>query len=143
MEIVAQIADITGILSFLIGILTFITTLRIRSKIRANLEKSDYIKEIDNHVNDLKSYYDTMIKDELYTSELLDTIDVTLDDIQILYGSILPKKLSGQIRKLRNFIKNSCQKNLSDKKAKIDCAKQIHTIASKLAKEKRVLWQSI
>lgn len=139
-DFLSSTADILGIISFLIGIGTFITTLRIRKKMLLHVEKSDYIKEIDNQIQDLKSYYDTMRKDdELYNSSLLETIDAKLDDIQIAYDTILPKDLSNLIKKLRNHIKNNCQTSLTNKSAKTECAKQLHTIIAKLAKEKKVL----
>ena len=140
MNILSIIADIAGILSFLIGVGTLVVALRIRNKILSNVEKSDYIQEIDSHIKNLLSYCETIKKDELYTSELLDTIDIALDDLQIAYGTILPKDLSSLIKKLRNHIKFACQKNIKDEVAKRDCAKQLHTIASKLRKEKKVLW---
>ena len=139
MNYLSLAADILGIVSFLIGIGTFATTLRIRKKMLLHVEKSDYLQEIDNQVKNLLSYYETITIDNMYTVTLLDKIDVTLDDLQIAYGSILPKDLSTQIRKLRTHIKQKCYTNLKDQNAKRECAKQLHTIASKLAKEKKVL----
>lgn len=135
----STVADILGIISFLIGIGTFITTLRIRKKMMVHVEKSDYLKEIDEQVKNLLSYYETMTKDEIFNSPLLDRIDVDLDDLLIAYGSILPKELVSQIKKARNYIANKCHKNLNDKAVKRELAKQLHSIASKLAKEKKIL----
>lgn len=134
------ISDIIGVISFLVGTATFVTTLRIRKKIMLHIEKSDYLQEIDNKVKNLISYYETIVKDDVYNISLLDKIDVDLDDLLIAYGLVLPKDLVGQIKKLRNYIENKCYNNINDKSAKRECAKKLHSIASKLAKEKKMLW---
>lgn len=140
MNYVSIIADITGIISFIIGFITFLVTLRIRKKLLQHIEKSDYIQDIDNQVKNLLSYCETINRDEeLYTDILLDTIDTNLEDLQIAYETILPKKLSGSIKKLRNLIKQRCYEHLDDKDAKRECAKQLHALATKLNKEKKVL----
>lgn len=140
MTYLSTIADVLGILSFLISIPTFFTALGIRKKMMIHVEKTDYLQEIDTQVQNLYSYYDTITKDGvLYNKIILDKVDVSLDDLIIAYETILPKELVSKMKKLRNHIKNKCMKDLSDKNAKSECARQLHTIASKLAKEKKLL----
>lgn len=140
MNTLSLIADITGIISFIIGLGTFITTLKLRKKIVSHVEKSDYYEEVEAQSKNLLSYCDTINKDNVYNTDLLDMIDITLDDLVIAYGSILPKDLLSQIKKVRNHIKNKCQKSTNDKEARRECVKQLHRIAVRLLKEKKVLW---
>ncbi len=136
---ISFIADILGILSFLVGIGTFFTTLRIRKKMIMHVAKSDYRQEIDTQVKNLRSYYETIIKDNIYTESLLIKLEMELDDLIIAYDAILPKDLTSKMKKLKAHISGKCLKDLNDKQFKIDCAKQIHSIASKLAKEKKII----
>lgn len=139
MKIVSYAADVLGIISFFISIFTYITTLNIKKKMVAHVEKTDYLNDIDNQVKNLNSYYHTIVDDDVYNSTLLSKIDADLDDLQVLYSLILPKDLLSCIKKLRKNIENDYHGNLNSTKAKRTCARQLHTIASKLAKEKKVL----
>ena len=139
MDHLSFIADVIGIVSFLIGIGTFVNTLRIRKKILLRVEKMDFFQEIDGQVNNLFSYYETITTDGMYNEKLLAKIDASLDDLQISYESILPKKISTRIKELRTYIKQNCLVNLNDQAVKRECSQKLHSIALQLKKEKKVL----
>ena len=140
MQVVSYIADFAGIISLVLGIVTLRTTVGIRKNLLIRIEKSDFIQVIDSKIANLNSYHDTMTKDEVFYDEnLLYKIDMDLDDIIIAYGTILPNYITSQIRKLRAHIKDVCLKDLNNKTAMRDCAKMLHSLASKLAKEKKLL----
>ena len=81
-----------------------------------------------------------MLKDDsLYNEILLQRIDAQLEDIYIAYETILPKKFLSEITKLRNHIKNKCLTDLKGKKAKQECINKIHSIYTRLRKEKKLL----
>ncbi len=139
-ELLSKVADTLGIISAGVGIFTFGTTLRIRKSLLKHTEKRDYMKDIDNKINDLLSYYETLSKDDsLYTLDLLDLIVEKLTDIIILYETILPKKILGDISKLIDHIKKNCCADITNTSAKRECKQKIHSIITKLKKEKGLL----
>lgn len=139
-ELLSKFADGIGIISAGIGIFTFGTTLRIRKSLLKHTEKSDYMKDIDNQINKLLSYYEMLSKDEsFYTLDLLDLIVENLTDITILYETILPKKVLGDISKLIDHIRKKCCADITNISAKRECKQKIHSIVTKLRKEKGLL----
>ena len=139
LDIISIVADFAGIISFIISICTFVVALRIRRRMLIRVEKASFFNEIDGQVANLLSYYETITTDNVYNSDLLVKIEVDLEDILIAYSCIIPKEVIAQIKKLRNLIKNKCQVNIHDRNARTECVKQLHSISSKLAKEKKVL----
>ncbi len=91
-DILSIISDFIGIISLVLGIITLVKTVGIKKSLRKHIEKSDYSNDIDNQINELQSYYDTLVKDkQLYSVELLISLEGQLDDIWISYETILPK----------------------------------------------------
>lgn len=140
LQCLGVVADVFGILSFVLGLVTLAMTVGIKKSLLKHIEKSDYLQDIDAQVAELKSFYDTLLKDDsLYNEILLQRIDAQLEDVYIGYETILPKKFLAEIAKLRNHIKNRCLRNLEDRRAKQDCINQIHSIYTRLRKEKKLL----
>lgn len=139
-DILGTVADFCGLLSLILGIITLVMAVGIKKSLIKHVEKSAYLNDIDNQIKDLKSFYDTIDKDNsLYNFELLDRIDAQLEDIYISYETILPRKLLAQISKLRNHIQKEYSKNLGDKNFQRECKKQLHCIYIRLGKEKKLL----
>lgn len=139
-DILSIISDFIGIISLVLGIITLVKTVGIKKSLRKHIEKSDYSNDIDNQINELQSYYDTLVKDkQLYSVELLISLEGQLDDIWISYETILPKKLLNEIKSLIDHINKNCQKNLHDNNAKTKCTQDLRKICTKLRKEKKML----
>ena len=138
--ILSIVADFAGIISLVLGVITLIKAVGIKTSLRKHIEKSDYSNDIDNQINELQSYYDTLVKDKsLYKKELLIGLEGQLDDILIGYETILPKKLLNEIKSLITHINNKCQNHLLDEDAKIKCTQDLRKICAKLRKEKKML----
>ena len=104
------------------------------------VEKSDYLQDIDNQINELLSYHETLLFDStLYDIELLQRIDLVLQDILIKYETILPNKFLTEIKELRILIEEKCEVNLQDQDSKQQCILSIKAICSRLEKEKKLL----
>lgn len=138
--VLSIVADFAGIISLGLGVVTLIKAVGIKTSLRKQIEKSDYSNDIDNQINELQSYYDTLVKDKsLYSKELLMNLEGQLDDILIGYETILPKKLLNEIRSLISHINKKCQKDLDNEDAKIKCTQDLRKICAKLRKEKKLL----
>lgn len=132
-------ADIISYISMVITIITLCTTVGIRKSLLAHIEKSDYLKDIDNKIKTLRSYEETIEKDtSLCNDALFDFISVQLDDILISYETILNKKIITQIKTLKTFVENNKGERMSENK-KIECRKQLHAICTRLEKEKKLI----
>lgn len=138
-QVFGVVADFVGVFSFIVGGITSFNTFRIKKNLLKHTEKSDYQQDIDAQINEIQSFCDTLKKDQsLYTVELLDLIMEQLSDIEILYETIMPRKIMNDISKLKVHIRKKCYTNLNDEKAKRECRQQLHNINTKLRKEKKV-----
>lgn len=132
-------ADLISYISVVLTVITMLTTMGIRKSLLAHIEKSDYLKDIDNRIKVLRSYEDTIIKDpSLCNDALFDYISVQLDDILISYETILKKKIITQIKELKSFVENNKGTKMNDTK-KTECQKKIHAICTRLEKEKKLI----
>ncbi|MGN0456467.1 MAG: hypothetical protein ACI4F2_06390 [Acutalibacteraceae bacterium] len=139
LQMLGIIADCFGIISLFLGIVTLKMTLGIKESLLRHIEKSDYLRDIDNQIKELISFRETLLKDRLYNQELLERIDAQLDEIYISYETILPKKLLGEISRLRKHIVEKCLCDLSNNEYKRKCTRDLHTIYTNLKKEKKIL----
>ena len=132
-------SDVVSHISIILTIVTLCTTIGIRKSLLAHIEKSDYIEDIDDRIKLLRSYEATIKKDpELCNEALLNYIYDQLDDILISYETILKKKIISQIKTLEKYIDENKKKTLN-KDVKRECQKQLHSICTRLEKEKKVL----
>ena len=117
-----------------------ITAIGIKSSLVKQIEKSDYLKDIDNQITELRSYYNTLLKDPiLYSENLLQNIDAILEEISISYETILPKKAVNEIKQTRRLIDERCLTNLEDVKSKQACTRNLNRICIRLKKVKKTL----
>lgn len=138
MQTLSIVADVISLFSFLVSALTFISTLRVRRALIRHVEASGYREEIEESINNLTSYYETMKKD-LYNKSVLDMVDDELDNILNSYEEILPNEIVSRIKKLQKHMKNKCYCNINDRDAKRECEKQIRSICVRLRREKKIL----
>lgn len=123
---VAPYSNLITILSFIITIITLIITARI-SKI---VKKSDYRKNIREHVDALMGCCSTLRNDKaIVKDELFDDIWEHLDTIDITYGEVIGKKLIKKVRELKEYISSEesrKQENYSE------CARRLSSFAKEL-----------
>lgn len=123
---VTPYANIITILSFILTIATLIITTRI-SRI---VKKSDYRKNIREHVDALNGCCSTLRRDKsIVKDELFEDIWEHLDTIDITYGEVVGKKLNIKIHELKEYI-------LSEETRKpenfSECARRLSTFAKEL-----------
>ena len=124
----------------ILGIVTMITAIGIKKSLVKQIEKTDYMKDIDNQINNLRSYYNTLMKDpSLYSANLLQNIDATLEEISISYETILPRKVINEINQTRKLVSGPCLDNLEDVKANNMCIRKLNTLCIRLGKVKKTL----
>nr|MBQ4454380.1 hypothetical protein [Clostridia bacterium] len=118
--------NIITIISFLATVITLIITSRI-SKI---VKKSDYRKNIREHVDALAGCCSTLRNDKtIVKDELFDDIWEHLDTIDIIYGEVIGKKLIKKVHELKQYISSEETRkpeNFSE------CARRLSTFAKEL-----------
>ncbi len=132
-------ADWVTYISMIITCITLFTTVRIRKTLLSHVEKSDYMRDIDNKIKSLRAYEETLNKDAVLCNDsFYDCITIELDDIVISYENILPRSIISEIEELMTLVQNS--KGLSNtSKAKSNCQRKLHAICTRLEKEKKLL----
>lgn len=139
MTIIGNIADILGIISFILGIWTLCTTTGIKKSLLYHVEKSSYLENIDHNIANLKALVITLKEDEkLYTQNYLDMVVEELNCILVYYGTVIEKKDVTRIKKLKTHIEEKCS-NLKDSKAKRHLKEELDYFCMKLDKEKKML----
>lgn len=133
------IADIAGVLSFVISGITLLTAVGIRKAVLKNVEKNDYRTQSDAIITKLYSYYVSFKQDSAYGKPLLLELQDFLDELSISYGTILSKQTTAKIKNLHSHIEKRCLSNLSDTKSKDMCCHLINEIKARLKKEKYLL----
>lgn len=63
-DVVSKGADVVGIISLGISLVTLLNTRKIRSSMIAHVETSEYRKEIDEQIEELEVFRDLLVKDE-------------------------------------------------------------------------------
>ena len=103
-DVVSKGADIVGIISLGISLVTLLNTGKIRSSMIAHVETSEYRKEIDEQIGDLEVFRDILIKGEGLNSQVFLKLITQLENIRISYVTILPTKLLKRIATLYEHI---------------------------------------
>ncbi len=132
-------ADWVTYISMIITCITLFTTVRIRKTLLSHVEKSDYMRDIDNKIKSLRAYEETLNKDAVLCNDsFYDCITIELDDIVISYENILPRSIISEIEELMTLVQNSKGLN-NTSKAKSNCQRKLHAICTRLEKEKKLL----
>lgn len=141
--IISKLADILGIVAFVISVCTFITTRGIRKSMLAHVESSDYRKAIDQQINELEAYRIILIERAAQDANdvFFTKLTVVLEDISIAYETILPKRVLKKINDLIELIRNELNP-ISGYRSKKDvdkCISLLSYIVAELKKEKGII----
>ncbi len=139
-EILSFSADIAGIISLLISIATLLLASGIRSSISKQVEKNDYMRDIDDQLIELTASYESLLDGKIaIDDEFYDLILHKLEVFPIRYERILKSKIVKEINALIDYIECMCKRNPSEKRHRQECASKLHRLILILEKEKKVL----
>lgn len=135
----ATATDIVSWIALLITIGTLFTTVGIRKSLLLYVEKSEYLKDIDNRITILRSYEETLKKDyAICGPTIYDWVIEQLDDILINYGNLLKKNLKPDIEELLSLAEES-KKTKDVEKTASNYQRKLHALCTKLEKEKKLI----
>lgn len=140
--IVAKMADVSGVISLIVAIITLILAGGIKTSILKFVEKNDYKQDIDKHLTNLQAILDSYNDPKTqasYNEETLDQLLYILETFQGSYDMILTKKNMKGIDALSKHIENKCKKDISNVQYKRECRTQLHKLILRLGKEKMVI----
>lgn len=140
-SIIAKIADIVGIVSLIISLVTLSVTRGIRKSMLAHVESSDYRKDIDEQINELDACRKLLIEGTSLNDTFYPKLIAKLDDIRIAYETILPPKVIKQINNLIKLIGGSLSDVPPPHNQKVirKCISQLGYVIAELKKEKNIL----
>ena len=132
-------ADLAGIISLVISIVTLVLASGIRKSMLRHIEKTDYLQDIDRQLTELQASYESLIDKAIPTDATSFTLlKSKLEVIPIWYEVILSKKVMQRVIALIDLVEK-CKSNLSDTKTIQTCASQLHILILMLEKEKKLL----
>lgn len=140
--IIAKIADVSGVISLIVAIITLILAGGIKKSILKFVEKNDYRQDIDKHLTNLQAIFDSFNDPQTQISYNTDTLDKLLDTFEIFqvsYETILRKRVMKSINTLSNNIENKYKSDISNTQYKRECRSQLHRLILRLEKEKRMI----
>lgn len=132
-------ADILGITSFFISLITLFVTSGIKRAQRRQVEKSDYSMDVDNQIEKLQSFHDLIMVNEGDVASLMYELEETLLTIEIYYEMLLPKKVKAEINGLKNYLQFNLGKAPYSESALKNVARQLTVLMARLKKVKKNL----
>lgn len=141
-ETVSIVADVAGIISLVISLITLLLTARIRKSLLSHVEASIYREDIDEQIRDLEAVHDLLLSskaaDESFPSSFFTELICKLNEIQIAYETILKRKVIKEITSLMSLT-STMESKPPDQKQISNCTKQLNTVIVELKKEKKIL----
>lgn len=139
--LLSKSADILGIISLIISVVTLKNTRKIRTSLLAHAETSEYREAIDEQVQELEAFKNLLIKGEALDSRLFLQLMTLLKNIQIAYSTILRPPQKKHINNLINNINNNFYNKEApySKKSIKKCSSQLVEVITELKKEKEML----
>lgn len=132
-------ADLAGIISLIISIVTLVLASGIRKSMLRHIEKTDYLQDIDRQLTELQASYESLIDKDIPSDATSFTLlKSKLEVIPIRYEVILSKKVMQRVIALIDLV-DKCKSNVSDVKTIQNCASQLHILILMLEKEKKLL----
>lgn len=138
-DIFGKIADVVGILSFLVAIPTYFTARGTRKAIQYHDDKKQYKREIKMHISTLKANYESIHNNDVYNESILNNVLQELDRIQINYPTVV-KPFKKEFKQLEKKINQTLLKLPSDSdfnRTKI--SRQLNKIIERLDKEEKTI----
>lgn len=127
-------ANIATIVSFAITVATLILTTKIKKSVNEYADKEAYKNEIENQLQYLKAARDFMIEseDKALSPKFFMELWQALNDIPILYDSVLSNKIKREIKELAELVSQTPAVGMYKSYAKI-----LSSIITKLEKIKK------
>lgn len=134
------IANWSSIISLGISGTTLFVTSRIKASVLKQVEKTDYMHDIDTQLTDLQATYETLVdKESPITEQSLDLALGKLEIFPIQYGNILPKKVMKQVASVTNYFNVDFRANIEDSRYRRTAASELNKLIHTLEKEKKIL----
>lgn len=124
------LANILGILSFFLTLLTLVATLNVRSQIIHSEEKKNFKSNRKNIVGKLNGFLNSLLTDNLNSNEFYQSIDLYMVDLLSKYTF-----LHFTIRLKCKSISHCIQNNMGHNDFKSILAKQLTQLINLIAKE--------
>lgn len=106
-DVISNIANVLGILSFGVSIITLFIAGGIKRSMMAHVESTDYRKEIQEHIAYFESCRELMVEDKSSIETYYGKLVARLDVIKTAYETILSPKLIKKINSLTKQIETS------------------------------------
>ena len=133
-------ANWASIISLIISGATLFVTSRIKSSVLRQVEKTDYMRDIDTQLTELRATYEALNDDQTPVNEK--TIDLALRKLEVFpirYGKILPKGVMKQISDVIEYFDKVFRLNIDSQKHRRNVASQMNKLILTLEKEKKIL----
>lgn len=134
------IANLSSIFSLGVSGLTLFVTSRIKASVLKQVEKTDYMHDIDTQLTDLLATYETLSDNESPVTE--QSIDLALSKLEIFpiqYGNILPKKVMKQVSTVTEYFNVEFRAHIGDSRYRRNAASELNKLIHTLEKEKKIL----
>lgn len=134
------LANLSSIVSLGVSGVTLFVSLRIRESVLKQIEKNDYLHDIDDQLAEIEAMRDTLLDNETPIDEK--HIDLMLNKLEIFpitYTKILPKRIMNEIQALIDYLDQDYRKNIQSQECRRYAARKSHQIYLKLKKEKKTL----
>lgn len=134
------IANWASIISLGVSALTLFVTSRIKTSVLKQVEKTDYMHDIDTQLTDLQATYEALSDNESPITE--QSIDLALRKLEIFpiqYGNILPKKVMKQVNTVIEYFNVDFRTNIRDSRHRRNAASELNKLIHTLEKEKKIL----
>lgn len=135
----AAATNIASWIGMAITLWTLFTTVGIKRSLLLYVEKSDYLKDIDDRIKLLRSYEETLKKDAaICGTTVYDWTIEQLDDILINYENLLKKNIVPEIRELIDLAEQSKTSNDALGSANT-FQRKLHALCTRMEKEKKLI----
>ena len=135
----SKVADIIGIISFLVGIRTYFIAKGTQKAIRDHDDKKQYKTEIKAHIKTLKADYESIFNNDIYNERILNNVLQELDRIRINYPSVV-KPFENEFSKLEKLINKTLLNLTSDTNFnRTNISRQLNKVIERLDKEEKII----
>lgn len=135
LELVGIASSFASIISLVIGIITVKNTARIKDGLLRQVEANSFMGSVEEYIQNLQSYHDTIVDEKLYNESVLLRIVETLDELQISYSLVFSKELLSDITKM-NSIYTECTNDIQNNEKKNEYLRALNVIITRLKKLK-------
>lgn len=136
-ESVGKIADVVGVLSFIISIPTYLFAKSTKKAIQSYNDKKQYQSEIKERIDEMKVHYQSISNNDVYNEDILNTVLNEMDALLIQYPTVV-KSFKKDIKALQKLI----PKTVNNLKTAPDynrnkIARKLNAVIQRLEKEEK------